>query len=158
MISRVFAEVAGSLGRCWRSLALADLACKLIAFVLLAPLVTVLLRLFMAGSGATWLTDEEILFFVVSPLGIVTIATAATAVIAIVFVELSALMTICISASGRGCAGWRPALRFTASRWKGIAGLAFALHLTASSPIGLWNWVSWWGPVCRWSGSLIRTR
>ena len=124
MISRVFAEVAGSLGRCWRSLALADLACKLIAFVLLAPLVTVLLRLFMAGSGATWLTDEEILFFVVSPLGIVTIATAATAVIAIVFVELSALMTICISASGRGCAGWRPALRFTASRWKGIAGLA----------------------------------
>jgi glycerophosphoryl diester phosphodiesterase len=124
MISRVFAEVAGSLGRCWRSLALADLACKLIAFVLLAPLVTVLLRLFMAGSGATWLTDEEILFFVVSPLGITAIATAATVIVAITFVELSALMTVCIGASQQGCPAWTTGLRFTASRWRGIAGLA----------------------------------
>jgi glycerophosphoryl diester phosphodiesterase len=124
MISSVFTGALRDLGRCWRPLALADLACKIVAFVLLAPLVTILLRVFMAGSGASWLTDEEILFFVVSPLGIVAVAAAATVVVAVTFVEFSALMTICIGASREGCVGWTAGLRFTASRWRGIAGLA----------------------------------
>jgi glycerophosphoryl diester phosphodiesterase len=78
----------------------------------------------MATSGASWLTDEEILFFVVSPLGIAAVASAATVVVAVTFVELSALMTICVGASRQGCPGWTAGLRFTASRWRGIAGLA----------------------------------
>ena len=124
MISQIFTEALGDLRKCWRPLALVDLVCKAVVFVLLAPLVTVLLRTFMSMSGAQWLTDEEILFFVVSPLGIAAIAAVATVVVAVIFVELSALMTICVGASRDGCAGWLAGLRFTASRWRGIAGLA----------------------------------
>ena len=124
MISPVFAEALRDLKKCRRPLALVDLACKAVAFVLLAPLVTALLRAFMSLSGAQWLTDENILFFVISPLGIAAITTAATVITAITFVELSALMTICITASREECTGWLAALRFTASRWRGITGLA----------------------------------
>jgi glycerophosphoryl diester phosphodiesterase len=76
--------------RTWRRMLATDLVFKLLAFALLAPLVGLALRMFLSLSGNSLLADQDILLFVVSPLGIETLVVVAAGVIAITAFEQAA--------------------------------------------------------------------
>ena len=80
--------------RAWSRLLAVHVVYQLAAFALLTPLVGVALRVFVSFSGDTVVADQDILFFVLSPIGIVALVVLAAASIAIVAVEQAALMTI----------------------------------------------------------------
>ncbi len=65
----LLAAVAGDLRRSWKDLVLTDLAYKLIAFVVLTPAIGILFRVLIAASGNSILTDQDILFFFLGPIG-----------------------------------------------------------------------------------------
>ena len=53
----------------WKSLALTDIAFKIITFVVPTPLVGFLFRVLVAASGGAVLSDQGILFFFLGPVG-----------------------------------------------------------------------------------------
>ena len=53
----------------WKTLALTDIAFKIIAFIVLTPLVGVLFRILIAASGSAVLSDLDILLFFLGPVG-----------------------------------------------------------------------------------------
>ena len=53
----------------WKALALTDIAYKLLAFIVLTPIVSVAFHLFLAASGRHIVADEDILQFVQEPIG-----------------------------------------------------------------------------------------
>jgi glycerophosphoryl diester phosphodiesterase len=88
--------------RCWASLALTDLAWKIIAFVLLTPLVTVSFRAMLALSGTTVLADQDILLFFLHPGGVLAGMVFGGALLAIVALEQTALLgVLCADEAGR---------------------------------------------------------
>jgi len=86
--------VVSDLTRAWKPLVTTDLAYKVLAFVVLTPLSAVLLRLLIRFSGQTALSDQDILFFFLRPMGWVTLIVAGGIIVGIVAMELAALMLI----------------------------------------------------------------
>jgi glycerophosphoryl diester phosphodiesterase len=85
--------------RTWLRLLTADAIYKLAAFVILTPLVGLALNAFLSLSGRSVLADQDILFFVLSPVGLVTLIVVAAASLAILAVEQATLMTLCFGAA-----------------------------------------------------------
>jgi glycerophosphoryl diester phosphodiesterase len=67
---------------------------KLVAFVVLTPLVGGALRLFLSTSGSAVVADEDILSFVLSPIGLTTLVLIGAVTLAIVALEQACLMAI----------------------------------------------------------------
>ena len=84
----------GDFLRAWPRLLAADVIYKIIAFVLLTPLVSLTLKLFMASKGASVLADQDILFFVLSPLGLTALVVVGAVSLAILALEQACLMAI----------------------------------------------------------------
>lgn len=83
----------------WRELFLTDLLYKVIGFVVLTPLVGLMLRIALAASGTSVLADQDILLFLLGPIGWATLIVVGGAWIAIVALEQAALMTIVAGAT-----------------------------------------------------------
>ena len=64
------AEALGDLRRCWPQLLAADLAAKAVALLLLVPAYGLLLRAFLAATGATVVSDMAIVSFLLHPIGL----------------------------------------------------------------------------------------
>jgi len=79
---------------CWRQLALTDVICKVAAFALLTPLVALLFRALLAVSGNTVLADQDILLFLLHPVGWLTGILVGALLLAIVGLEQAALMAV----------------------------------------------------------------
>ena len=90
----VFWMAVGDFLRAWPRLLTADVIYKIIAFVLLAPLVSLTLKLFMASKGASVLADQDILFFILSPLGLTALVVVGAVSLAILALEQACLMAI----------------------------------------------------------------
>lgn len=90
----MFQSVLSILRSSWKSLLVADLFSKLIAFIVLTPLVSLLFRLFLSLSGREILADTDIATFLLHPIGWVTLFIVGGAVIATLLLEQSLLMTI----------------------------------------------------------------
>ena len=71
-----------------------DLAYKVLAFVVLTPLSALLLQMLVRLSGQKALSDQDILFFFLRPVGWVTLIAAGAVVVGLVAMELAALMII----------------------------------------------------------------
>jgi len=67
---------------------------NVVVFVVLAPLLTVLLNLAVALSGDAALSDQDIVFFMVSPIGLVSMLLIGSLFSIIIFLEHAALMTL----------------------------------------------------------------
>ncbi len=95
-----------------KELALTDLVFKIIAFIVLTPLVGVLFRVLLAWSGSAVLSDVDILFFFLGPVGWVCFIVVGSLSIGIIALEQASLMAILYA----GTVGQRPgiwgALRF----------------------------------------------
>ena len=85
----------------WRTLVLTDIVYKIIAFVLIAPLIGFVFRMLVAFSGREILADEEILYFALSPVGLLTIVVVGAISIGTLAFEQAALMTILFRGTDR---------------------------------------------------------
>ena len=80
--------------RAWGRLLETDLFYKLVAFVLLAPLAGLVLNLFVARSGSSVIADQDIIWFLIRPVGLIGLAVMGGIVFAIVALESACLMLI----------------------------------------------------------------
>lgn len=78
----------------WRRLLVIDLLYKLAEFVALWPLVGLALRGFVATTGSSAVADQDILFAVLSPIGLSAVIVVAALGVAVVALEQACLMTI----------------------------------------------------------------
>jgi glycerophosphoryl diester phosphodiesterase len=101
-----------------------DIAYKLVAFALLAPLVSVALRIFLAlGSGSEVAADTDILFFVLSPVGLIALVAVGAVLVTIVALEQACLMAIGFGARRGARVGFLEALQFAAHNTTAILAL-----------------------------------
>lgn len=110
----LFASIVKDFRFSWKALTLADLIYKGIAFVVLIPLAGVLFQIFIYASGDSVLTDQDILFFFLSPLGWVSILIIGAVSIGIIALEQAALITIAFEAARKRPISVFEALYFTA--------------------------------------------
>lgn len=87
-------DVQRAFQRAWKPLVVTDLAYKVLAFVVLTPLSALLLRVLIRLSGQQALSDQDILFFFLRPVGWLTLIVAGAIVVGLVAMELAALMVI----------------------------------------------------------------
>jgi glycerophosphoryl diester phosphodiesterase len=78
----------------WKKLVSVAIAYEIIAFILLTPLVGLQFRIGLAVSGKAVLTDQDILFFFLGPVGWVCLITVSTLWLGIAAFRQSALMAI----------------------------------------------------------------
>jgi glycerophosphoryl diester phosphodiesterase len=131
--------VLGDFRRCWKKLFLTDVFYKVIAFVLLTPLVAVLFRVFISMSGNTVLADQDVLFFFLAPVGWLCLITVGALWLGIVALEQAALMGILATPKGKRI-GVIDALRFaSASVWSvsQVTARLIACTLLAAAPFGM---------------------
>ena len=83
----------------WLQLVAVDLLAKAAGFLVVAPLATLLLRLFAEQRGNAVLTDEAILWFFLSPLGVTAFVVVGAVTLWILFVEHGAILAIAQAAS-----------------------------------------------------------
>lgn len=97
----------------WKQLILTDIVYRAVAFVVLTPVVSLLLRATLAASGMKILTDHDILRFLLGPIGWVTFIIVSSAVIAITVLQQAALMTVVAAAAQEQRSSVRVALSHT---------------------------------------------
>jgi glycerophosphoryl diester phosphodiesterase len=122
--------------RCWKSLALTDVAYKIIAYVALTPLVGLLFCSLIEFSGNSVITDQDILFFFFGPVGWLILIAVGAPTLAIAAIGQSALLGILATEEQRPI-GLLGALRFaSASMWPVIQVTArlIALSLLTLAP------------------------
>ncbi|MCU0990163.1 MAG: hypothetical protein MUE63_11425, partial [Xanthomonadales bacterium] len=105
-------STVSSVRACWRTLALTDVTAKIVAFVLLTPMVAILFRVLLAMSGRTVLADQDILLFFVRPAGGLLAILFGGLLLGIVALEQSALMAVLYANQAGRPIGVSTALRF----------------------------------------------
>ena len=91
---KVFFGAVGDFLQAWPRLLAADVVYKIIAFVVLTPLVGLLLKFFMSTRDSTVLADQDILFFILSPVGLAALVVVGAVSLAILTLEQACLMAI----------------------------------------------------------------
>jgi glycerophosphoryl diester phosphodiesterase len=130
----LFARTGKDLWHCLPQLLIFDILFKILAFVLLSPLLAGLFRVMIGASGSRAIGNTDILLFLLSPLGLATLVLVVPAGFAVVFLELAGLMAIGMGAASGRFVGWYAALRFAFGRFSRIVGLSmFWLLLAAVS-------------------------
>jgi len=90
----LFYKAAGDFLRAWPRLLATDIIYKIITLVVLTPVVSLALKFFMSTRGSTVLADQDILYFVLSPVGLTAVVVVGAVSLAILALEQSCLMTI----------------------------------------------------------------
>ena len=115
-------SVGQVIGRCWRQLLATDLLFKLLAFVVLTPLVGLLFRVLLAFSGRSSLVGLEFLYFFLGPVGWGTALALGAFWLAIVALEQVTLFGILVAATFKLHPRILPALRLAARSAPAILG------------------------------------
>jgi glycerophosphoryl diester phosphodiesterase len=143
----VFDGVLHDIRRSWKVLALTDIAYKMVAWIVLTPLVGLLFRVWLSVSGNTVLADQDILFFFLEPVGwfcIITVGALATAIVAL---EMSALLGI-LGESKRQRLGFLGGLQFALAHvWPVLQVTAplIAFTLVTVAPFLVIAGLTYWG-------------
>ncbi len=90
----VFFKAVGDFLRAWSRLLATDMVYKIIAFVVLTPLVGLVLEFFMSTKDNSVLADQDILFFVLSPVGLAALVVVGAVSLAILTLEQACMMAI----------------------------------------------------------------
>jgi len=91
---KVFSHAVGDLGRTWPRLLATAGVYKIIALVILTPMVGFFLKIFISTRGNSVLADEDILYFVLSPAGLAAVVVVGAVSLAILALEQACLMAI----------------------------------------------------------------
>jgi glycerophosphoryl diester phosphodiesterase len=95
-VNRIWSDIRLLFGRFasnWQQFLAIHLAVNILIFVFLAPAAMLMLRLAIALSGDAALSDEDILFFILSPVGLLSFIVLVSAFSIIIFLEHAALIT-----------------------------------------------------------------
>lgn len=122
-------RVQDNLKSCWQQLLFAHLAFTALGVVIFTPLVAFTGRLLLRLSGQPALADQDIAYFLLSPLGFVALILFAALLIGILAFEQAALMRIAISVMHGQRTGTVNALRHTAAHFSRM--ILFAGRLVA---------------------------
>ena len=93
-IAEIIQAVLGRLRATWQPLLAIHLVYAALGVVLLAPLTGVLLRLLIGFSGQPALADQDILYFLLTPLGLASMILIAAILLAIIALEQASMMAI----------------------------------------------------------------
>ena len=116
LISRsLLNTTVGNFRYSWKELALTDVAYKIIALIVLTPLVGALFCVLVATSGKSVIADQDILFFFLGPVGWICFVVVGGIGLGIVALEQAALMGILCAAADEKRLGVVGALRFAAA-------------------------------------------
>jgi len=134
--------------RVWSDLLITDIVFKVVAFAVLVPLSGLILRLLLALSGSPAVGDTDLVFFFLSPLGIVSIIVMGAVGLAVFGLEEAGMMAVAYGATHDHRVDYRAALRYIASMWRSIllltgrivvrALLVAAPFLAAGALVFLW--------------------
>jgi glycerophosphoryl diester phosphodiesterase len=134
LLTAVACDVRGS----WKELALTDIAYKIVAFVVLTPLVGILFRVLIAVSGRSVLADQDILFFFLGPVGWCCFIAVGALGLGILALEQAALMGILCAAAGQKRMGVLAALQFAVTNVRPVVQVTariLALTLLTAAPL-----------------------
>ncbi len=144
----MFQKIANNVRLVWRPLVVTDILFKAISFVLLAPAVALLFRIFVSLSGRTVLADTDIASFFLHPIGWIALVIVGAAVVGLFALELAALMTVCIGADIGSIPRPRSVVRFVASQTFQLLRLAgsvvIRVALSAVPFLGIGAGLFWW--------------
>ena len=93
-VKNVFPNAVRDFLRAWPRLLATDVVYKIIALVVLTPVVGLALKFFIATGGNTVLADQDILYFVLSPVGLAALVVVGAVSLAILTLEQACLMAI----------------------------------------------------------------
>jgi glycerophosphoryl diester phosphodiesterase len=119
---------------------LIDLIHKSLGVIVIAPIVAIIFRLFLAMAGRNVLADEDILRFVLSPVGFATTVIVGALVAGATAFEQASLLTLLGASCDRRTPTVRSVLWYAIQRLRGIVsvcGRFIALTLTAAIPFVL---------------------
>lgn len=122
----LLSTVAADFRRHWKTLAPTDIAYKVVALIVLLPLAGILFRVLVAFSGKSVLSDQDILFFFLGPVGWICFVLVGGIWLGIVALEQAALMGI-LCAGGESRMGVIDALKFAAARARPVLKVAARL-------------------------------
>jgi len=97
-VGRLLAGTLQDFRQTWRTLFATDILYKILAFALLTPLAGLALRILVSTSGSPALADTDILFFFLSPFGVVAFVILAALSLSILALEQACLMAIGLGA------------------------------------------------------------
>ncbi len=102
---RLAADTARGIRASWRRLIVTDILYKILAFVVLTPLVGMLLRALLALFGHAAVSDMDVVLFCLGPAGWVCLVLLGSLTLAIVALEQASLLGIlCARAAGQDLA------------------------------------------------------
>jgi len=113
----------------WRPFLAIHVAVSVLVFVLLAPLSALLLRFLVSLSGDAALSDQDILYHILSPAGFLAFLVMVSVVSIIVFLEYAALITAAWMTEKAAEVSVPGVLAFLAGRSGRLFGLALSLLL-----------------------------
>jgi len=113
----------------WTHFLAIHVAVSLLVFTVLTPLATFLLRLAVSLSGSAALSDQDILFFVLSPFGFVCALLLGSVFSIIVFLGHGAMLVVAGSIDKGEASSVKDVLLFLAGRMLGLFRLALLVLL-----------------------------
>lgn len=117
--------------RTWPQLLLVSVATRVAVTVVFIPAIALLLRLFLSAEGRQALSDQEIVFFFLSPVGLVALVIVGGTAIGVAFLEAAGLMTIGFGAAEDRRITWFGALRYVVRELRRILRLGRRLLIRA---------------------------
>jgi glycerophosphoryl diester phosphodiesterase len=112
------------LRRTWPQLLVTVLLMRVLAVVALTPLVGLLMKAFLAGTETGVLTDEDILVFLLHPIGMAALLVMGSVILGILFAEQGVLMVIGYGAMEDRRVTYLDAFRHVFSRSRRLLSLA----------------------------------
>jgi len=113
----------------WTRFLAIHVAVSVLIFTLLTPAATGLLRMAVSLSGSAALSDQDILFFFLSPTGFVSLLVLASIFSIIIFLEHAALLVVAASTNEGEAASVKQVLVFLVGRMAGLFRLAMLVLL-----------------------------
>lgn len=95
----MIAQASKSFSACWKTLFATDILYKILAFILLTPLLSSLFRTFLATFGDDVLSDVDIALFFLGPAGWVCLIVVGSLWLGIVFLEQTSLLGVLMARS-----------------------------------------------------------
>ncbi len=123
-VVRVWLATLRSMRRTWPQLAAADLATRVAAILLLAPVLAYVARVALGRAGGGAVTDQDILWFLLSPLGLATVLVIAAGSILALLLGHTAIMTVAAGVEEDRAVSWLAGIRHAFHRLFGIFELA----------------------------------
>jgi glycerophosphoryl diester phosphodiesterase len=123
-VLRVGLDGLGKVARTWPQLAAADLATRVAATLVLTPAVAFVVRRALERAGGGAVTDQDILWFLLSPLGIATLLVVGAGSLVAGLFGHTAIMTVAAGVEEDRAVSWLGGMRHAANRFFSILELA----------------------------------